>query len=350
MVRCNAPLGAQADNHGIAMAILTRSVAAHVQHGIRPFDIGRDLRAVSKLIADAFADDLDEQGEAALRELQILGYMSGLLRLLSRSTAEFQNSFNGFVWVENNQVVGNVTVQRTSGSGRWQIANVAVSPAWRGRGISRALMERTLDYIRDMGGSWAVLQVRGENQIALGLYERLHFENMGGTRELRAPCVPKAIKRPALPNLGPFSPSEGNLLYELAISRPNAAVQWWQAVRRIDFQPTLERQVAEQVSRFVGRERVFRYAIRDFRSRFEGAIQVTARHWRGNHRIRLWVRPEAQSRYERALTLHALVLLREYPRWPVRASVSTQDGIATDTLLAHGFSVQSTLYTMRLRV
>lgn len=340
------------------MAILTRSVAAHVQHGIRPFDIGRDLRAVSKLIADAFADDLDEQGEAALRELQILGYMSGLLRLLSRSTDEFQNIFNGFVWVENNQVVGNVTVHRTSNSGRWQIANVAVSPAWRGRGISRALMERTLDYIRDMGGSWAVLQVRGENQIARGLYERLHFENMGGTRELCARKmgggaeggVSKVIKRPELPNLRPFSPSDGNLLYELAISRPSAAVSWWRADRRLDFQPTLESQIAEQLSRFVGRERVFRYAIRDFRSRFEGAIQVTARHWRGNHRLRLWVRPEVKDRYERALTLHALALLQEYPRWPVRATVSTQDGIAMDTLLAHGFSVQSTLYTMRLRV
>lgn len=53
------------------MVALTRSTAANPQHGIRPFDIGRDLRAVSRLIADAFADELDEQGEAALRELRI---------------------------------------------------------------------------------------------------------------------------------------------------------------------------------------------------------------------------------------------------------------------------------------
>ncbi len=337
------------------MVALTRSAASgrlsDPQHGIRPFDIGRDLRAVSRLIADAFADELDEQGEAALRELRILGYMSGLVHILSRSTGEFQHVFSGFVWVEGNQVVGNVTVQRASnGSGRWQIANVAVSPAWRGRGISRALMEHALEYIRDMGGSWAVLQVRGENEIARGLYERLRFENMGGTSELYAPGAPRPITRPTLPNLQPFSPSESNLLYDLATSRPSAELQWWRAVRRDDFQLPLEKRIGELVSRIVGRQRTYRYAIRDYNSRFEGAIQVVARCWRGEHHIRLWLRREAQERYAQPLILSALALLQESPRWPLRASVSTQDEIAAQTLLSHGFSVRSTLYTMRLRL
>ncbi len=336
------------------MVALTRSATGRLpgsQHGIRPFDIGRDLRAVSRLIADAFADELDEQGEAALRELRILGHMSGLVRILSRSTGEFHNVFSGFVWVENNRVVGNVTVQRaSSGSGRWQIANVAVSPAWRGRGISRALMEHALDYVRDMDGSWAVLQVRGENEIARGLYERLRFENMGGTSELYAPGVPKPITRPMLSNLQPFSPSDSNLLYELATSRPSAELQWWRAVRRDDFRLPLEKRIGELLSRFVGRQRIYRYAIRDHNSRFEGAIQVVARCWRGEHHIRLWLRREAQERYAQPLILGALALLQESPRWPLRASVSTQDEIAAQTLLDHGFAVRSTLYTMRLRM
>ena len=337
------------------MVALTRSAAAgrhsDPQHGIRPFDIGRDLRAVARLIAEAFAEELDEQGEAALRELRILGYMSGLVRILSRSTGEFQNVFNGFVWVENKRVVGNVTVQRaSSGSGRWQIANVAVSPAWRGRGISRALMEHALDYIRDMGGSWTVLQVRGENEIARGLYERLRFENMGGSSELYAPGAPKSITAPVLSNLEPFSSSDSNLLYDLATSRPSAEFQWWRAVRRDEFRIPLEKRIGELVSRLVGRQRIFRYAIRDYSSRFEGAIQVTARCWQGEHHIRLWLRSDAQERYAQPLVLSALALLQESPRWPLRSSVNTQDEIAVQTLLDHGFSVRSTLYTMRLRM
>ena len=337
------------------MVALTRSAAASrlrdPQQGIRPFDVGRDLRAVSRLITEAFAEELDEQGEAALRELRILGYMSGLVRILYRSTGEFRNVFNGFVWVENKRVVGNVTVQRAaSGSGRWQIANVAVSPAWRGRGISRALMEHALDYIREMGGSWAVLQVRGENEIALGLYERLRFENMGGTSELYAPGAPRRVAFPVLSNLQAFSAADGNLLYDLATSRPSAEFQWWRAVRRDEFQVPLEKRIGELVNRLVGRQRIYRYAIRDYTSRFEGAIQVTARCWKGEHHIRLWLRPDAQEQYAQPLVLSALALLQESPRWPLRATVSTQDEIAVQTLLNHGFFVRSTLYTMRLRM
>ncbi len=337
------------------MVALTRSAATSrlrdPQQGIRPFDVGRDLRAVSRLITEAFAEELDEQGEAALRELRILGYMSWLVRILYRSTGEFRNVFNGFVWVENRRVVGNVTVQRAaSGSGRWQIANVAVSPAWRGRGISRALMEHALDYIREMGGSWAVLQVRGENEIAHGLYERLRFENMGGTTELYAPAVPKSVAMPVVSNLLPFSPNDSNLLYDLATSRPSAEFQWWRAVRRDDFQVPLEKRIGELVSRLVGRQRIYRYAIREYRSRFEGAVQVTARCWQGEHNIRLWLRPDAQEQYAQPLVLSALALLQESPRWPLRATVSTQDELAAQTLLEHGFTVRSTLYTMRLRM
>ncbi len=337
------------------MVALTRSAATSrlrdPQQGIRPFDVGRDLRAVSRLITEAFAEELDEQGEAALRELRILGYMSWLVRILYRSTGEFRNVFNGFVWVENRRVVGNVTVQRAaSGSGRWQIANVAVSPAWRGRGISRALMEHALDYIREMGGSWAVLQVRGENEIARGLYERLRFENMGGTTELYAPAVPKSVAMPVVSNLLPFSPNDSNLLYDLATSRPSAEFQWWRAVRRDDFQVPLEKRIGELVSRLAGRQRIYRYAIREYRSRFEGAVQVTARCWQGEHNIRLWLRPDAQELYAQPLVLSALALLQESPRWPLRATVSTQDELAAQTLLEHGFSVRSTLYTMRLRM
>ncbi len=337
------------------MVALTRSAAASrlrdPQQGIRPFDVGRDLRAVSRLITEAFAEELDEQGEAALRELRILGYMSGLVRILYRSTGEFRNVFNGFVWVENKRVVGNVTVQRAaSGSGRWQIANVAVSPAWRGRGISRALMEHALDYIREMGGSWAVLQVRGENEIARGLYERLRFENMGGTSELYAPGAPRRVAFPVLSNLQAFSAADGNLLYDLATSRPNAEFQWWRAVRRDEFQVPLEKRIGELVNWLAGRQRIYRYAIRDYTSRFEGAIQVTARCWKGEHHIRLWLRPDAQEQYAQPLVLSALALLQEFPRWPLRATVSTQDEIAVQTLLDHGFFVRSTLYTMRLRM
>ena len=77
---------------------------------------------------------------------------------------------------------------------------------------------------------------------------------------------------------------------------------------------------------------------------------MTARWWQGEHHIRIWLRPDAQEQYAQPLVLSALALLQGSPRWPLRATVSTQDEIAAQTLLDNGFSVRSTLYTMRLRM
>ena len=111
-------------------------VYSEEESGIRAFDIGRDLRPVAELIADAFTNELDSRGMAALREMRIMSHVSGLLKLLSRSTGELDDIFSGFVWVENGRLVGNITVQRADKFGnRWQIANVAVLPSHRGRGI-----------------------------------------------------------------------------------------------------------------------------------------------------------------------------------------------------------------------
>lgn len=335
-----------------AMHILTDTAGEEsVERGVRPFDIGRDLRPVARLIAEAFADELDESGEAALRELRILGHMSGLIRLLMRSTGELQDVFNGFVWVEDSELVGNVTVQRASSqSGRWQIANVAVSPAFRGRGISRALMETALDYIDEMDGTWAVLQVRANNVVARGLYERMGFEEMGGTVEMAIDRAPRQVSYPDIPGLHPFATADSQMIYELVTSQQSAEAQWWRAVRRTDFDRPFEERIGEWFKRVIGQERVYRMAVRDFKSRFEAALELTARRWQGTHDLKLWIRPEAEERYLPHLVVWALAKLSEYPIWPVRVTLTTHQTLAHEVLTSYGFSERSTLLTMRRRV
>lgn len=333
-----------------AMHAISHSGAEPIRRGIRPFDVSRDLRPVARLIAEAFADELDEQGEAALRELRLLGHMSGLVRLLSRSTGEFQNVFNGFVWLEEGKLVGNVTVQRAIGSsGRWQIANVAVAPPWRGRGISRALMEQALEYIADMGGAWAVLQVRANNTIARGLYERMGFEEMGGTIELVAPRPPRRIMAPSIPDLVAYSGSDTSRIYDLANTQASAESRWWRSLRRTDFHLPVEQQLSEWLSRVAGRERVYRRAIQKYQSRFEAALELTARRWPGEHRLKIWSRPESRNEHEHSLILWALTTLQDYPIWPVHASLSTDNYAALALLIEYGFEERTTLLTLRRR-
>ncbi len=321
------------------------------ESGIRPFDIGRDLRPVARLIAQAFADELDEKGRAALRELRIMSYMGGFIRLLSRSTSEFRDIFNGFVWIEDGQLVGNVTIQKADSRGyRWQIANVAVAPAYRGRGISRALMERALRHIQEMGGAWAVLQVRANNTVARGLYERLGFENLGGHTKLVASRTPQGVPFPRVTGLISVPASQGRLLYDLATSQPHPEIHWWRAPRRSQFQVTLEQQLGEWFNQLVGRQAVLRRAIQHFPDRYEAALVLTARRWHSPHEMKLWVRPEQQGKLERPLIQWALATLQEYPRWPVQILLSTVDQAARRVLEEYGFQEEYTLLTMRRSV
>lgn len=329
---------------------VSRRIGKSIESGIRPFDIGRDLRPVAELIADAFAHELDPRGSAALREMRIMSHVGALLKLLNRSTGEFDDIFGGFVWVEEGKVVGNVTVQKAESSGvRWQIANVAVAPAHRGRGISRHLMVRALDYIRENGGTWAVLQVYAQNVVARTLYERLNFEEVGGSVDLRMERVQRVDELPAIANFHAFSSEQWQLVYDLANSQQNGQMQWWRPPRRIDFQITFEQLVAEWFWQMVGRKQIYRRAIQRTR-RFDAALILTAMRWRGTHQLQLWVHPDTQGQYEEQLVQWALATLQEYPRWPILLTLSSQHTAAIAAARAFGFQEQQTLLTMRYRI
>lgn len=55
------------------------------------------------------------------------------------------------------------------------INNVAIRPAFRGRGIGTALMQHVLLEARRLGAKRATLEVRASNDAARRLYERLGF-------------------------------------------------------------------------------------------------------------------------------------------------------------------------------
>jgi ribosomal protein S18 acetylase RimI-like enzyme len=318
--------------------------------GLRPFDISRDLRAVAELIAVAFATELDDRGNAALREMRMMSHFGGFLGLVNRNGGEFNDMLNGFVWVEAGRVVGNVTVQRADRAGsRWQIANVAVAPSHRGRGISKRLMEAALDHIAACRGQWAVLQVYARNEVARSLYNSLGFELVGGVADLRAPRTPHLDTSGNLPRLKSFSPSEWQPLYELANHQLGAQKQWWRALRRSEFQPAIEQQAGEWFRRAIGQEQVYRRAVQ-VSPRFEAALILNAQRWKGEHGIQLWTRPEHYGNYDSVLLRWALATLQDFPRWPITISLSTDHTQALELVEFYGFRPLRTLLTLRKRV
>lgn len=326
-----------------------RSIRGNSESGIRPFDISRDLRPVAELIADAFTNELDPRGLAALREMRIMSHLSGLLKLLSRSTGDLDDVFSGFVWVEDGKIVGNVTVQRADKYGnRWQIANVAVAREFRGRGIARRLMEQALDHVAASDGRWAVLQVYDHNAIARGLYSSLGFEEVGGMVDLKLARVPKVEMPVTAANFHAFSVQQWQPLYELATNQLNSQTQWWRAMRRSDFQASVEQQVGAWMWHTLGRQTIYRRCFQSLR-RFEAALVLTAERWRGVHEIQMWVRPEMYGSYEQYMLHWVMATLQEYPRWPAKMTLSSEHLAAIQAAEGFGFQKQQTLITMRHR-
>lgn len=321
------------------------------QSGIRPFDLSRDLRPVAELIAQAFAHELDDRGVAALREMRWMSRLGGLLSLFSYPGSELEGFFGGFVWLEEGKVVGNITVQRADKYGqRWQIANVAVAPAFRGRGISRRLMEQAVIHIRDHGGKWAVLQVYAENVVARTLYDHMGFDTVGGMTDLEARRTPALLPEPErIPNFHSFDSSQWQALYELANNQLGAQSQWWRSVRRSEFQTGLEEQANEWFWRSLGRRTILRRSIQ-WGQRFDAALILTAQQWRGKHRIQFWARPDVYGQFEASMLRWAVRTLADYPVLPITISVTGDHSAALEVLEQLGFRTLRTLVTMRLEV
>ncbi len=60
-----------------------------------------------------------------------------------------------------------------------QIGNIAVDIPFRGRGISKLLMEELHTTAKSLGAEQMLLEVRVSNDAALGLYEKYGYEKYG---------------------------------------------------------------------------------------------------------------------------------------------------------------------------
>jgi ribosomal protein S18 acetylase RimI-like enzyme len=134
---------------------------------------------VADLVEICFRDTLDPDGERYLRQMR-QSARSPFLSWLSLTMRLSHMPNGGFVWEQDGRLVGNLTLIPFSGRGflHYLVANVAVHPDYRGRGIGRALTARALEFARQRGVPRVWLQVRQGNGPAIRIYESLGFKEM----------------------------------------------------------------------------------------------------------------------------------------------------------------------------
>ncbi len=145
---------------------------------IRPVDVNRDLTPIADLIELCFAPHMDEDGRDYIRHIRRAAEDSGLRRTVTGPNERISLPIAGYVWEEDGRIIGNLSLIPFYRQGQWRtmIANVAVHPDQRRRGLGRALTQRALQHIREHRVSEAWLQVRADNPPAHALYLSLGFK------------------------------------------------------------------------------------------------------------------------------------------------------------------------------
>ena len=190
--------------------------------GLRAVHLRHDLAAIADLIEICFAASLDAAGRSAIHEMRALSRTGPLLWLLARLGQGIPGMY-GYVWVERGRLVGNVTVTPAGYGGGWMIANVAVLPEFRRRGIARRLMQAALAFVEERG-AFAVLQVDADNEAALDLYAGLGFRVQRTFTRWRRPAYQRPPLLPqTMPDVRPLARAEADPLYALAtVVRPDS--------------------------------------------------------------------------------------------------------------------------------
>lgn len=166
---------------------------------------------------EAWSVQSDEQ-EEIVGMIHNLRRMWPLIRLIQLLSPPLRDILCGYVWEEGGQIVGLTIVQRHGSTDVWIVGTVGVLPAYRRRGIARALVEASLDLIGERGGTKAWLSVIAGNVPAYRLYEKLGFEHYSGTIEfdLRPEQAPPAPTLPPAHTQSVLSLSDWRPRYELA--------------------------------------------------------------------------------------------------------------------------------------
>ena len=169
----------------------TITVPAREQHHphLRPLNILRDLPQVADLIELCFANTMDSEGRRYVQDMRRAGTDNSFLKWANRVAETTTLPLTGYIWEHNGHIIGNISLVpfRHHKTRLYLIANVAVHPEHRRKGIARALTQRALQHTHDKKVDNTWLHVRHDNLEAIRLYTSLGFTERARRTNWQAP-------------------------------------------------------------------------------------------------------------------------------------------------------------------
>lgn len=147
-----------------------------IRSGVRALRIQSDLAQVADLMEIAFQNTFTALDFRNMSELRWFAQHKLLLWFIAQLGA-VQFSESGFIFEQDGHIVGHLSLQPSAKEGKhWLIANVAVLPEYRRRGIASQLVHTALEKAYQTDAKAVSLQVDVANQSAIDLYKRAGFE------------------------------------------------------------------------------------------------------------------------------------------------------------------------------
>jgi ribosomal protein S18 acetylase RimI-like enzyme len=316
--------------------------ALTAQH-IRPLDPQRDLSALANLIEIAFGSDLALTGSRMVQDLREMALWGPALRL-AQLTSRF---LDGYVWIEDGQLVGNVTITEEPGAGVYSLSNVAVLPEFQGRGIAGALLDAAIEALRSFRGRCVLLQVRSDNPLAQALYRHRGFTRYDTLHEinLRPGRWPVVMQLPqGLRTVRRADAASLEALWRLCT--PREALEW-RPLHVGQFRRGLLWHAQQLLQMMLnGKELVDLVALDGVE--VVGYAGINTCMWYGPHELTLVLHPGHRGRYEHVLLDGLFHAIRHVPRYSVRASISASYPEALQAAESSGFETLRVLDQMIL--
>lgn len=309
--------------------------------GLRPINLSRDVRPVLALLNLSFGPLRDSHGRV-ISDRFSLNQSAPFARRLSMMSRGF---VPGFVWEESGRIVGNVTLLESPLQGRYLVANVAVHPDFRRRGIARALMQEALAHIESWHGHQVYLQVESNNQSALALYDSLAFERRGVVRRWQAAIGKLRLPPPeqaAGPRVRPLRSREWRAARDLDRAGFSPDLNWPAPPPADYYKSGLWQKLGDLLN---GR-RQETYVVEDGRRALIGLADIVS-EWGRPHHLRLCIAPEWQGKLDGVLLHAAVRRLRRFRGGDILFNYPAADPAAESQFEAAGFQVRRSLTVMR---